>query len=153
MSLVQFFFLGHTQLPHFNLTLQSRGLHKYLKKPCRSDLKLSCTNIIPGASHKAFRILRCHHQISQTDNAAKLGLLSTGTPTTLMNSHRLHNMLLAFPCGFFLWTLVLSTLITSHSSAGHGKIQRKWDVLLKAFIWELSSGSRDCCLWPFAWTY
>lgn len=29
------------------------------------------------------------------------------------------------------------------------KYRGKWDVLLKAFLWELSSGSSNCCLWPF----
>lgn len=149
-SLVQFFFLGHIQLPHFSLTLQSRGLHKYLKKALQVWPEIAMYQHHSWCFTQSFQNLE---MTPQTDNAAKLALLSTGTPTTLMKSHGLHNMLLPFPCGCFLWALVLFTLITTHSSAGHGKIQRMWDVLLKTFIWELSSGSRDCCLWPFFWTY
>lgn len=153
MSLVQFFFLGHTQLPHFNLTLQSRGLHTYLKKALQVWPEIVTDQHRSWCFTQSFPNLGMSPPISQTDNTAKLALLSTGTPTTLMMSHGLHNTLLAFLCRRFLWTLVLSTLITTHSFAGHGKIQRKQDVLLKTFIWELSSGSRDCCLWPFFWTY
>lgn len=46
------------------------------------------------------------YKISQVGNAAKLTLLWTGTPIIWWKSRGLRNMLLAFTCGCFLWTLV-----------------------------------------------
>lgn len=51
------------------------------------------------------------HQISQADNSAKPALLLTRTPITWMKSPGLHNTLLAFPCGCFLWTFALFALV------------------------------------------
>lgn len=77
------------------------------------------------------------YQISRVDNMAKLALLSTSISVTLMKNHELQNNLFAFPHGCSLCILVIFTLITTHSSVGHDKVQGKGDAHWEMFTWEL----------------
>lgn len=78
--------------------------------------------------------------------------------TTLLNSHfywRAPQLLTGFlTCSVpFLAGAPSEHLAFSlHSSVCHGKARRRRDALWKAFTWEPSSRSRDCCPWLFAFS-
>lgn len=91
------------------------------------------------------------HQISHDDNTAKPALLWTRTPITLMKSPGLHNTLLAFPCGCFLWTFAVFALVF-FKQLTLLQAMEKYRGSEMAF-WKLSLGNNQERLLPLAFFF